>query len=93
MGRRYKQEKVTHIDAWRGKMPENSLTDEIPLRSPNQRIHYGGRTIVGGRPMMIVAKGSKRDSMTPEELLEDLYGKPIESIDIKFRDEPVRRTS
>ncbi len=65
---------------------------ETPLRTPNKGIHYGGRTIVGGRPMMIVAKKGKKDSMTPEEILEDIYGRRIERIDIKFMDEPITKT-
>ncbi len=84
--RRYKQKKVTQIDASRDKMQKYDQIQEVPLRSPNQGIRYGGRVVVGGRHMMIVAKGRKKDSMTPKEVLEGIYGKPIESVDIKFRD-------
>lgn len=86
MGKRNRVAKEKSNDVQKGKMPEYRQTDEIPLRSPNQGIHYGGRAIVGGRPMMIVAKGNKKDSMTPEEVIEDIYGRPIEGIYIKFRD-------
>lgn len=88
MGKNYRAAKIAQIETWRGKMPECSQSDEIPLRSPNQGIHYGGRAFVGGRPMMIVAKGNKRDSMTPEEVLSDIYGRDIESINIKLRTKP-----
>jgi len=64
---------------------------ETPLRSRRKNARYGTKTELAGQPVMIVKSGKKEDYVTPEELVEDLYGRPVDHI--VFRDPPVSAIS
>ncbi|MCR5347703.1 MAG: hypothetical protein K6E38_07990 [Fretibacterium sp.] len=44
------------------------------------KAHYGDKKILAGTPVMLVKSRGKMDFVTPQEILEDLYGKPVERI-------------
>lgn len=51
-----------------------------PLVTKRKKARYGDLVLVAGRPLMVIKSGSKEDFITPQELLEDLFDKPIEAI-------------
>ena len=53
------------------------------LRTRRAKARYGTKTAIAGRPVLMVKSGKKRDYVTPEELVEDLYGKPVAKIIFK----------
>ena len=54
-----------------------------PLRTRREKAHYGDRVIVGGIPVVRIKAGTKNDYMTAGEVIEDLYGAPIQCIMLK----------
>lgn len=54
-----------------------------PLRTRREKAHYGDRMIVGGIPVVRIKAGKKNDYMTAGEVIEDLYGAPIQCIMLK----------
>ena len=38
---------------------------------------------IAGQPLMVVKSGKKEDFITAEEIVEDLYGKPVDHIVFK----------
>lgn len=60
------------------------MGNETPLRSRRKNARYGTKTEMAGQPVMLVKSGKKEDYVTPEELFEDLYGRPVDHI--VFRD-------
>ncbi|MCD7763675.1 MAG: hypothetical protein LUI14_10875 [Lachnospiraceae bacterium] len=60
-----------------------------PLRSPRKSIHYADKKMIGETPMMVLIQGKKTDYMTPEEVVGTLYGREVDKLDIKFKDEAV----
>ena len=62
------------------------------LRTRRAKARYGTRTAIAGIPVLMVKSGKKHDYVTPEELVEDLYGRPVEKI--VFKDtEPMKGTN
>lgn len=53
------------------------------LTTRHTKVRYGDREIVGGVPVLIIKSRGKTDFVTAEEILEDLYGKPVERIIFK----------
>lgn len=56
---------------------------EIDLRTRRQNAKYGTKIEIAGQPLMIVKSGKKRDYITAEEIVEDLYGRPVDHIVFK----------
>ncbi len=48
------------------------------LRTPREKARYGSRTMIGGKPVMVVKTGKKMDYVTPEEIVAALYGRPVD---------------
>lgn len=63
------------------------MEKDIPLRSRRKNARYGTRTELAGQPVMIVKCGKKEDYVTPEEFVEDMFGRPVDHI--VFRENPI----
>lgn len=55
----------------------------MELRTRRNKAKYGMRVNVGGIPVIEVKSGKKSDSLTVEEIVEDVYGKPLDHIVFK----------
>ena len=55
-----------------------------PLKTRRNQAHYGDRVVIDGIPMASFKAGKKKDLMTAEEIVEDIYKRPVERI--VFRD-------
>ena len=53
------------------------------LMTRRTKAHYGDKAFMAGNPVVVIKAGGKTDFVTPEEFLEDLYGKPVERIVFK----------
>ena len=53
------------------------------LTTRRKKAHYGDKSVLAGTPVVIIKAGGKTDFVTPEEILEDLYGRPVERIIFK----------
>ena len=50
------------------------------LRTRRTEARYGTKGEVDGKPVVLVLSRGNRDYATPEEILEDLYGKKVEKV-------------
>ncbi len=61
-------------------MSKKNLNSRDVLMTRRMKAHYGDKKILAGTPVMLVKSRGKMDFVTPQEILEDLYGKPVERI-------------
>ena len=57
--------------------------NEVALRTRRKKARYGTKVEIAGQPLMVVKSGKKEDFITAEEIVEDLYGKPVDHIVFK----------
>ena len=57
--------------------------NEVVLRTRHKGAKYGTMGTVDGRNVVIVKSRKKEDFITAEEIIEDLYGKPVDHIVFK----------
>lgn len=55
----------------------------VPLRTRREKAHYGDKVMIGETPAVKIKAGKKNDYMTATEVVEDLYGMPIQYIMFK----------
>lgn len=58
------------------------------VRTPQKGVKVGNRAMMNGRIVMIVKAGKQEDYITAEQLVEAMYGIPVEQI--RFRDESLQ---
>ncbi|MBQ5523602.1 MAG: hypothetical protein IIT86_12500 [Oscillospiraceae bacterium] len=54
-----------------------------PLYTKRNRVRYGDRRMVGDTPVALIKTGKKSDFMTAEEIVEDIYQRPVDHIVFK----------
>ncbi len=54
-----------------------------PLYTKRNRVRYGSRKLVSGVPVAEIKSGKKSDIMTAEEIVEDIYQRPVDHIVFK----------
>lgn len=62
------------------KIDRDSGNQDVPIRTPRNKIHFANRRIVGNHPLLFLSQGKKKDFLTPEELIGGLYGKRVTRI-------------
>ena len=55
----------------------------VPLRTRREKAHYGDKVMIGETTAVKIKAGKKNDYMTATEVVEDLYGMPIQYIMFK----------
>lgn len=53
---------------------------QVEIRTPQKGARVGNRAIVDGRIVLEVKAGKQEDYITPEQLIEALFGVPVERI-------------
>ena len=62
------------------KIKDQDVAEADRLRTRRTGARYGTKVTVGGRPAVLISSRGNQDYLTPEELLEDLYGRKVEGI-------------
>lgn len=62
--------------------PQMNITGE-PLTTKRTGARYGNKATIGNKPVAWVKSAKKEDFLTPEEFVEDVYGKPVDHIVFK----------
>ena len=65
------------------KIKDQDVKKADKLYSRRSGTRYGTRVLVGDKPAVHVQSRGKQDYITPEEIIEDLYGKKVEEIVFK----------
>ncbi len=57
------------------------------LKTKRNHARFGDIVLIGDKPVALVKSGKKEDILTPEEFVEALYKKPVDHINIVFKEE------
>ena len=58
----------------------------IPLLTKHFQAHYADKAYMGNNPVAYVKAGKKEDFLTPLDLIEQLYDRPVECVYVLFKD-------